>query len=335
MNTMIRLASISLLAAASALIGATTDQDAKVSLSTLKGAIKVDGSSTVYPITEAISEEFNKVAAKVRVTVGISGTGGGFKRFCAGEIDVADASRPIKKAEFELATKASVEYIELPIAYDGLTIVVHPKNTWCNSLTLEQIKRIYSAAGSVKTWKDINPEWPDKALKVYSPGTDSGTFDYFKETTVGKDGSIRSDMSVSEDDNVLVRGVAGDEGAIGFFGCAYYFENKDTVKAVSIDAGKGPIAISVESIESGAYAPFSRPLFIYINKKSAERAEVQAFIDFYLANAGKLVSEVGFVKLPDAIYAKVTKNWLARRPGTQFTKPTGEAVSGSLANVYE
>ena len=330
MNTMLKLASLGLLASATALFAAAP-QDSKA----LKGAIKIDGSSTVYPITEAVAEEFNKDAAKVRVTVGVSGTGGGFKRFCAGETDISDASRPIKKSEADIAGKAGVEYVELPVAYDGLTIVVNKKNSWCSSLTIEQVKKIYSASGGVKTWKDIDSSWPAKAIKVYSPGTDSGTFDYFKEVTVGKDGAVRSDMSVSEDDNVLVRGVEGDEGAIGFFGCAYYFENKDQLKAVSIDNGKGPVAVSVESIENGSYAPFSRPLFIYVNKKSAERPEVAAFVEFYLKNAPRLVSEVGYVKLPEAIYGKVAANWGKRRTGTQFTKPTGEAVTGSLATVYE
>jgi len=318
------LASTTLLAAAPA-------QDMK----SLKGAIKIDGSSTVYPITEAVAEEFNKSASKVRVTVGISGTGGGFKRFCAGEIDISDASRPIKKTESDTAAKAKVEYVELPVAYDGLTIVVNPKNTWCNSLTVEQVKKIYSASGGVKTWKDLDPSWPANPIKVYSPGTDSGTFDYFKEVTVGKDGSIRSDMSVSEDDNVLVRGVSGDENSIGFFGCAYYFENKDKVKSLAIDGGSGPVAPTVDTIENGSYAPFSRPLFIYVNKASAARPEVAAFVEFYLKNAPALVSEVGYVKLPDAIYAKVAANWNARRTGTQFTTPAGEAVTGALAKVYE
>jgi phosphate transport system substrate-binding protein len=336
MNATIKIASAALLASASLLLAAgQQDAEALKALKALKGAIKVDGSSTVYPITEAVAEEFNKQASKVRVTVGISGTGGGFKRFCAGEIDISDASRPIKKSESDSAGKAGVEYIELPVAYDGLTIVVHPKNTWCTSLTVDQIKRIYSASGGVKNWKDIDPSYPDKPIKVYSPGTDSGTFDYFKEVTVGKDGSIRSDISVSEDDNVLVRGVAGDEGAIGFFGCAYYFENKDKVKPVAVDGGKGAVPVTVEAIENGSYAPFSRPLFIYVNKKSAERPEVAAFIDFYLTNAPELVGEVGYVKLPESIYSKVASNWTKRRTGTQFTKPNGEAVTGSLATVYE
>ena len=317
--------------ACASLLAASPVQDAK----SLKGTVKIDGSSTVYPITEAVAEEFNKEAPKIRVTVGISGTGGGFKRFSAGEIDIADASRPIKKAESDAAAKSSVEYIELPVAYDGLTIVVHPKNTWCKSLTLEQIKKIYTATGSAKTWKDVDPSWPDKAIKVYSPGTDSGTFDYFKEVVAGKDGAIRSDISVSEDDNVLVRGVTGDENAIGFFGCAYYFENKDKVKAVEVDGGKGAVAPTVETIENGSYAPFSRPLFIYVAKSAAAKPEIAAFVDYYLAKSPELVREVGYVKLPAEIAAKVAANWKARRLGTQFTTRSGESVTGSLAQVYE
>ena len=328
-----RLSLASLALTSAALIAAGPQDSAD--LSKLKGAIKVDGSSTVYPITEAVAEEFNKVASKVRVTVGISGTGGGFKRFSAGEIDIADASRPIKKAESDGAAKSKVEYVELPVAYDGLTIVVNPKNTWCTSLTVDQVKKIYSASGGVKTWKDLDASWPEKPIKVYSPGTDSGTFDYFKEVTVGKDGSIRSDMSVSEDDNVLVRGVSGDENAIGFFGCAYYFENKGKVKSIAIDNGKGAVAPTTETIENGTYAPFSRPLFIYVNKASAEKPEVAAFVDFYLKNTAELAAEVGFVRLPEAISAKVAANWSKRRTGTQFTTPEGETVTGSLTQIYE
>ena len=330
MKTTLKLATIGLLASAAALLAAGPQDKAN-----LKGTIKIDGSSTVFPITEAVAEEFRKESPKVRATVGVSGTGGGFKRFAAGEIDIADASRPIKKAESEAASKAGVEYIELPVAFDGLTIVVNKKNTWCNSLTVEQVKKIYSAASPVKTWQELDPSWPAKPIKVYSPGTDSGTFDYFKEVTVGKDGAIRSDISVSEDDNVLVRGVEGDEGSVGFFGCAYYFENKDQLKAVAIDGGKGPVGVSVESVENGTYAPFSRPLFIYVNKKSADRPEVAAFIQFYLTKAAELAGEVGYVKLPGTIYSKVAANWEKRRTGTQFTKPNGDSVTGSLANVYE
>ena len=326
------ITSIGLLATAGVLLAAAP-QDAN--LKDLKGVVKIDGSSTVYPITEAVAEEFNASAPKVRVTVGVSGTGGGFKRFVAGEIDIADASRPIKKSENDMAAKAKLDYIELPIAFDGLTIVVNPKNTWATSLTVEQVKKIYGASGSAKTWKDVDPSWPATQIKVYSPGTDSGTFDYFKEVVVGKDGAIRSDMSVSEDDNVLVRGVTGDEGAIGFFGCAYYFENKDKVRAVAIDGGKGAVMPTVESIEDGSYAPFSRPLFIYVSKASAAKPEVRAFVDFYLKNVARLAGEVGYVKLPDAVYSKVGANWSSQRTASQFIDEKGDHVTGSLAEFYK
>lgn len=300
----------------------------------LQGTIKIDGSSTVAPITTAVAEEFRTGAKDVRVTVGVSGTGGGFKRFSTGETDISNASRPIKKEEAAAAAKNSVEFIELPISFDGLSIVVNKSNYWCETLTMDDLRAIFGAGRAVKTWKELRPEWPDAPIKIFSPGTDSGTFDYFKEEVVGKDGSIRSDMSVSEDDNVLVTGVAGDENAIGFFGFAYYVENKDKVKVVKIDAGKGAIEPTHETIENGTYAPFGRPLFIYVNKKSAERAEVKAFIDFYLKNAAELVEDVGYVKLPDAIIGKAKANFDARKTGTQFMDSEGKKISGPLAKVY-
>jgi len=265
----------------------------------------------------------------------VSGTGGGFKRFCAGETDIANASRPIKKSEIDAAKKNNVDYIELPVAYDGLSIVVNPKNTWVTSMTVDDLKKIFSASSAAKTWKDVNPAWPASTIKIYSPGTDSGTFDYFKETVVGKDGKIRSDMSVSEDDNTLVNGVEGDVNAIGFFGCAYYFENKAKLKVVPIDGGKGAVAPSPTTIVDGTYAPFSRPLFIYVSRKSAEKLEVQAFVKYFLEHAGKLADEVGYVHLPDALYKRSTKNWDARKVGTQFATDTGEPKSGVLAEVYQ
>ena len=302
---------------------------------TLKGSIRIDGSSTVYPITEAIAEEFREFAPKVRVTVGLSGTGGGFKRFSAGEIDISDASRAIKKSEVEAAAKGKVEFIELPVAFDGLTLVVNPKNTWAKSMTLDEIKRIYLASGGAKTWKEVNPAWPDRPIKVYSPGTDSGTFDYFKEVIAGKEGKIRSDMSVSEDDNTLVTGVAGDENAIGFFGVAYNEENKDKLKSVAIDGGKGPVSPTAETIENGTYAPFSRPLFIYVSKASAAKPEVKAFVEFFLAEAPEIVGEVGYVKLPGSVYERARRNFAALRTGTQFSDGKGEAIAGAVTDVYQ
>jgi phosphate transport system substrate-binding protein len=304
-------------------------------LATLKGEIRVDGSSTVYPITEAVAEDFSKAAKGVRTTVGVSGTGGGFKRFCKGETDISDASRPITKSEAETCKGANIEFVELPVAYDGLCIAISKQNTWATKLTVEQIKKIYSASGTAKTWKDLDSAWPDRAIKVYSPGTDSGTFDYFKEVTVGKDGKVRSDMSVSEDDNVLVNGVAGDRDAIGYFGFAYYVENKDKLVAVAVDDGKGAVLPTDATILDGSYEPFSRPVFIYVNRKSADRPEVGAFVDFYLQQAAALSKEVGYTPLPESIYGTARTNWKARRTGTQFLDAKGDKVSGSLANVYK
>ena len=299
----------------------------------LSGAVKIDGSSTVYPITEAVAEEFAKEAPGVRVTVGISGTGGGFKRFVVGETDISNASRSIKKEELEAANSNAVDFIEIPVAYDGLSIVVNKNNSFIDTLTLDEIKKIFLDGGA-KTWNEVRPSWPNKPIRVYAPGTDSGTFDYFKEVVAGKSGAIRSDMSVSEDDNVLVRGVAGDENSIGFFGCAYYFENKDKLRAIPVDGGAGPIAPNHETIETGTYAPFSRPLFIYVNKQAASRPEVQAFVAFYLANAGELADEVGYVRLPAEIYKRAEKRWTSRKGGTAFINAAGKSVDGPLTKVY-
>ncbi|MSR68835.1 MAG: PstS family phosphate ABC transporter substrate-binding protein [Phycisphaerales bacterium] len=307
----------------------TSTQDA----STLKGSIRVDGSSTVYPITEAVAEEFSKVATKVSVTVGISGTGGGFKRFCGGETAISAASRPISPSEVELAATNKIEFIEVPVSYDALSVVVNPNNHWMKSVTIPQLKAIYSAGGA-KTWKEIDASWPDRPLKLFSPGTDSGTFDYFKEAVIGKEGKVRSDISVSEDDNVLVLGVSGDQDAIGFFGLAYFEENKDKLRAVPIvSATGGAISPSASTVNDGTY-PLSRPLFIYVNAKAAAKPEVAAFVDFYLTTCDELASEVGYVALPSDLRAKSAANWKARRLGTQFVKD-GKKVDGSFSTLYQ
>jgi phosphate transport system substrate-binding protein len=303
----------------------------------LTGAIAIDGSSTVYPITEGVSEEFKKVNKDVRVTVGISGTGGGFKRFVKGETDISNASRPIKKEEHDEAVKAGVEYIEIPVAYDGLSVVVNKSNTAVDKLTVDQLKKIYLEGGA-KTWKDLDPSWPDAPLKIFSPGTDSGTFDYMKEVvTKGvKDGKVRADMQVSEDDNVLVTGVSGDQFAIGYFGSSYYFENKDKLRAVPIVNKKGvAVEPSAESINDGSYNPLSRPLFIYVNKKSMNKPEVKAFVEFYLENAAKISDEVGYVHLPDELYDRAEANVKAGKTGTQFLTDEGKHKDGALADVYK
>ena len=314
---------------------AASMQTSDADLSKLTGQIKVDGSSTVYPITEAVAEDFQAQAPKTRPTVGISGTGGGFKRFCSGETDISNASRPITKTEVEMAKSNKIEFVEIPIAFDGIAVVVNPANTWVAQLNVEQLKKIFTADSPAKKWSDLNPAWPGDTIKVFSPGTDSGTFDYFKEVTVGKDGKIRSDLSVSEDDNVLVTGVAGDKNAIGYFGFAYYSENASKLKLVPIDGGKGAITPNNSSIEDGTYTPFSRPLFIYVNAKSAARPEVAAFVNFYLANTAQLSKQVGYTPLPAMMNERAVKNWKALKSGTQYLDGTGNKVQGSIANVYK
>ncbi len=300
----------------------------------LRGNVVVDGSSTVYPITEAVAEEFRKEQPNVRVTVGISGTGGGFKRFAIGETDISNASRPIKATELAATHENNIAFIELPIAYDGLSIVVNRENIWCKSLTIEQLRSIYIEGSTVKSWRDLDPSYPDIPIKLYGPGADSGTFDYFREVVI-RDGNVRSDMSPSEDDNVLVTGVAGDRGAIGFFGCAYYFENKDKLNVVAIDGGKGPVAPSPETIENGTYAPLSRPLFIYVNARSARKPQVRAFVTFYLKHAAKLADEVGYVRLPSEVYARAERNFDQMKTGTYYLDETGNPIEGPVSEVYK
>jgi len=303
----------------------------------LRGEIRIDGSSTVYPITEAVAEEFRRVAPNVRVTVGISGTGGGFKRFTVGETDISDASRPIKDTELAAAKENGVEFIEIPVAYDGLSIVINNDNDWVDSLTVDDLKKIFLDGSPVKTWKDVRADWPEVPVKIYAPGTDSGTFDYFKEIVAGDKGSIRSDMSVSEDDNVLVRGVSGDKGAIGFFGCAYYFANEDKLQVVPIVNPQlnTPVKPSPGTIESGEYAPFSRPLFIYVNAVSARKPQIGSFIEFYLKGGPELAAEVGYVKLPAEVYQRAGKNFAAGRTGTQYLDDKGKKVHGPILDVYK
>jgi len=290
--------------------------------------IKIDGSSTVYPITEAMAEEFQKMKkGSVKVTVGISGTGGGFKKFSRGETAISDASRPIVKKEMDACKEAGIEYIELPVAYDGIAVMVNPKNTWVTSMTPADLKKIWEPAAEriITKWNQVNPKWPDTPLKLYGPGVDSGTFDYFTEAIVGKSRASRGDFTASEDDNVLVQGIATDKGALGFFGYAYYAENKDKLKIVPIDPGKGPVTPSEKTIMDGSYHPLSRPIFIYVNKKAAERPEIREFVEFYLKNASKLVKQVKYVPLPDRAYKLAEERFAKRVTGTVFA---GEAKVG-------
>ncbi|KHL96776.1 phosphate ABC transporter substrate-binding protein [Paenibacillus sp. IHB B 3415] len=270
----------------------------------LSGSIEIDGSSTVYPITEAVAEEFGKENKDVRVTVGVSGTGGGFKRFAAGETAISNASRPIKDEEAELAKTNGVEYIELEVAYDGLSVLVNPENDWVDHLTTEELHEIFKPGSTVNQWSDVRSEWPAEEIKIFSPGADSGTFDYFTETINDEAQASRNDALVtfSEDDNTLVQGVEGEKYALGYFGFAYFEENQDKLKLVPIDGGKGPISPSAETINDGTYAPLSRPLYIYVNKAFLEKPEVKAFVDYYMNNAADLSEEVGYIRLPQEMY---------------------------------
>lgn len=301
--------------------------------------IKIDGSSTVYPITEAVAEDF-QAAKKTKVTVGISGTGGGFKKFCRGETDISQASRPILKKEMDACKEAGIQYIELPVAYDGLTVVVNKKNDFVKSVSIDELKKMWepAAQGKVKTWNQVNPAWPNTPLKLFGAGSDSGTFDYFTEAVVGKAKSSRGDYTASEDDNVLVQGVQSDKGALGYFGYAYYEENQDKLRAVPVSPKKGAPAVeaSAENVKNGTYQPLSRPLFIYVNATAAAfRPELKAFIDYYLANAPTLVAEVKYIPLPANEYAAVTKHWKALKPGTGFggVPEVGVKIEELLARI--
>lgn len=286
------------------------------------GMVQVDGSSTVYPITEAVAEEFQTASGGTKVTVGISGTGGGFKRFCRGETDIADASRPILKEEMLLCAQNGVRYHELPVAFDALTVVVSKENTFVDSLSVAELKTMWSpqAQGQVTRWKQIRDSFPDEELALAGPGADSGTFDYFTEAVVGKAKSSRGDFQASEDDNVIVQFVSRSKNALGYFGLAYYEENKARLRAVPIkaDAAVPAVMPSLETAKNGTYQPLSRPIFIYVSAKAAQRPEVKAFVEFYLEHAAELAKEVGYVDLPATAYELARKNFQSGRLGTGF-----------------
>jgi phosphate transport system substrate-binding protein len=291
------------------------------SLGARQTVIRVDGSSTVFPITEAVAEEFQAAErGQVRVTVGISGTGGGFKKFCRGEIDVQDASRPILAEELDACRKLNIQFYELPIAYDALTIVVSPKNTWVDGITLADLKVIWEPAahGKVVRWNQVRATWPDAPLKLFGAGSDSGTFDYFTEIVIGKMKASRGDYTASEDDNTLVQGIASDRSALGYLPFAYYDANRVRLKAVAVDAGKGPVLPSLEAVENGTYTPLSRPLFIYVSRRAAERPEVKKFVEFYLRNAAALAAQVKYVSLPAHAYEATLEGFLSGRIGSLF-----------------
>ncbi len=337
---------LSLLAFTFATCCFTTTTQAQSGLKDLEGTINIDGSSTVAPITIEADAGFREIAPKVKVPVGVSGTGGGFKRFTKGETDISDASRPIKYKEFESCKANGVSFIELPVAYDGLTIAVGKSNDFVETLTVDQLKKIFLASSkdgsftNAQTWQDIDASWPATEIKIFSPGTDSGTFDYFKEVVVGKsDSSMRDDMSVSEDDNVLVQGIAKTEGAVGFFGASYYFANQDKLKSgkiVNPDSGEA-VEVTAANIESGAYAPFSRPLFIYVNSKSARRPEVKVFVNYYLDNAAELAAKVKYVGLPKEMSDAAKAHFKRQKKGTHFWEVKDgepEKKEGSLSELY-
>jgi phosphate transport system substrate-binding protein len=284
--------------------------------------VRIDGSSTVYPVTEAVAEEFQAKNPNIKVTVGISGTGGGFKKLVRNEIDIADASRPISTKEMEDARANGIEFIELPIAFDALTVVVNNKNTWLKELTVADLKKMWEpdAQGKITRWNQVRPEWPDAELKLYGAGSDSGTFDYFTEAVNGKSKASRGDYTASEDDNTLVQGVSTDKTAIGYFGYAYYYANQDKLRAVPIvnKAGKGVLP-SEATAHDGSYNPLARPIFIYVNKKSLQtRPEVKLFVEFYLKNAADLIKEVHYMPLPDSAYEKAASRVAKLETGTAF-----------------
>lgn len=316
----------------------TTESSGAVAASNLTGTIKINGSSTVQPIANAVKEEFAKLYPDVTVSVDGKGTGNGFKLFQDKETDISDASRPIKPGEFEACKENGVEFIEIPVAYDGLTIVIHPKNDWVDTLTVDQLKKIFVGPDAAKTWSDVDPSWPNETIEIFAPGTGSGTYDYFREVVIGKsEDALRNDMNLNEDDNVLVNGVAGNPYAIGFFGVAYYEESKDKLKAAKIINPKDEKAYlpTPENIASGAYAPFSRPLFIYVSTASLPRAEVATFVSYFLENAPSLCERVGYVRLPDEIMQRGMKNLDEENAGTNYIDAEGNSRSGAVADIYQ
>ena len=307
----------------------------------LTGDISIDGSSTVFPITEAMAEEFgNATDGKVRITVGVSGTGGGFKKFCAGETIISDASRPIKQSEVDLCAEAGIEYIELPVAIDGLSIMVNPENDFVECMTIDELNTIWrpeaeeGEAEEVTKWSQVRDGWPDEDIRLYGPGTDSGTFDYFTEVVSGEGGASRGDFLPSEDDNVLVTGIAGDRGSLGYFGYAYYAENADRLKLVGVDGGTGCVFPAEETINNGSYSPLSRPLFIYVSSDALNQPHVKAFVEFYLDQGNQqLVSETGYIPFPDTIYDLALAKFQNGTSGAAFG---GDArLSGTVEEVLQ
>ena len=298
------------------------------------GEVIIDGSSTVTPIMIAVADEFSRSNPESRVTVGTSGSGGGFKKFVVGETDISMASRPIKTSEADLAKENGIEFIEIPVAYDGLTVVINKDNDWATDLTVEELNMIWDDGSSVSKWSQVRSSFPDEDIKLYGPGTDSGTFDYFTEVINGDGGRSRADYQASEDDNVLVQGVAGDKGALGYFGFVYYEENKDKLNAVKVNGGDGSVGPSIETISNGTYAPLSRPLFIYVNKANlATNDTLKAVVDYLLGDGAWLVGDVGYVGMPEATQNKVIDHFNNEVTGTRYaTAEAGMSVEEVLAS---
>jgi phosphate transport system substrate-binding protein len=301
--------------------------------------IRIDGSSTVFPISEAVAEEFQIANPGLRVTVAVSGTGGGFERFCRGETDISNASRPVQPVEIETCAANGIEFIELPIAYDGLAVVVNPANDWANFVTVDELRALWepAAQGQVMRWSQVRASWPDREIHLYGAGVDSGTYDYFTDAITGEEGASRGDYTSSEDDNVLVQGIATDDLGLGFMGLAYVTQNQGRMKTLGVDDGDadngdGPVVASVATVADGTYQPLSRPIFIYVSRQAAERPEVQAFVDFHLREGGPLVDEVGYIRLSDELYTMAGRRFADRQTGTIFGEG-GSQVGVSLEDI--
>lgn len=329
-----------MIAASTAILGLAAcgkqDSGTATSESALSGTIRIDGSSTVLPISEAVAEEFAKQYPKVLPTVGRSGTGGGFKKFANGEVDITGASRPIRPDEDALCKQNGIEYIEIPVAYDAMAVVVNPQNTWCDSLTVAELKKIWepAAQGKIMNWSQVRPGFPNERLILFGAGTDSGTFDYFTAAIVGKEKASRGDYTGSEDDDILVQGVARTKDALGYFGLAYYENNQNKLKLVAIDNGNGPVLPSRESVINGTYQPLARPLFIYVNVKALERPEVAEFVKFSIENSSKLADEVGYIGLPENVIALIKERFERRITGSAFGAE-GSMVGVKLEDLYK
>jgi len=291
----------------------------------IRGRVLVDGSSTLFPISEAVGEEFQKLNPKVKVSIAMSGTGGGFKKFCKGEVDMTGASRPIENPEIDACSKLGNKFIELPVAYDGIAIVVHPKNDWAKTLTTAELKKIWESGSTIKNWKDVRAGFPDMKLTLFGPGPDSGTFDYFTKVINLKEKSSRTDFTASESDDVLVKGVSAETGGLGYFGVAYYEANRSKLGLVGVDAGKGVVYPTNASIASGTYAPLSRPLYVYVSLKASSRPEVKAFAEYYLKNAGVLSAEVGYVSLGKSLYDAVMIRLTNGTTGSIYTESAADS----------